>query len=477
MRAVICCYYQIFFCAFGIGGADMDVKPGGKMPHSHTAKKQPARYRASEQHTVRSVNPYRPARKASAPVPAAAPRMHKTAGHVNKSPLPAIVLLALVLAVGGGMGWLFFWRPVDVTVNGETRQARIGSTLADYLEDNDYFGAKAGRLMSVGGNVIKEDGGKRYTLQVDGKDVTEDDAASRAVEDGDALTVANGADATEDYTESEQEVAPGIQKEVGGAVQYVSQWGKPGRKKVWTGKTSGETVDKEVLREATDMVVSSHTPKPASGKYMALTFDDGPSSYTEEILKVLADKGVKATFFNLGKEAAAKPSLAKAIVDGGHELASHTNQHQNLPTLDRDSLRSEITDAATKLGDASGTTPQMIRAPYGEFTEVEWARAGDLISCNVLWNIDTLDWKLPGAQAITSMVLNNAFNGAIVLMHDGGGNRSQDVAALPGIIDGLQKQGYTLVTVSELMSKDDRFPKDVVKGTVKMPEDAALPQM
>ena len=93
----------------------------------------------------------------------------------------------------------------------------------------------------------------------------------------------------------------------------------------------------------------------------------------------------------------------------------------------------------------------------------------------MLWNIDTLDWKRPGAAAITSMVLDNAFNGAIVLMHDGGGNRAQDVEALPGIIDGLRGAGYELVTVSELMDKDDRFPDAVVEGDVAMPEGAELP--
>lgn len=98
------------------------------------------------------------------------------------------------------------------------------------------------------------------------------------------------------------------------------------------------------------------------------------------------------------------PSLTKAVLDGGHELASHTNQHQNLPTLSKDDLRSEITSAFDVLEKASGKRQQMIRAPYGAFTDTEWARSADLISCNVLWNIDTLDWKRPGAAAITDMV-------------------------------------------------------------------------
>ena len=140
-----------------------------------------------------------------------------------------------------------------------------------------------------------------------------------------------------------------------------------------------------------------------------------------------------------------------------------------------DELRSEIVTAFDTLEGASGLRPQMIRAPYGAFTATEWARSADLVSCNVLWNIDTLDWKRPGADAITKTVLNQAFNGAIALMHDGGGNREQDIEALPAIIDGLRDAGYTLVTVSELMELDGTFPQDVVQGTVKMPEDADAP--
>lgn len=257
----------------------------------------------------------------------------------------------------------------------------------------------------------------------------------------------------------------------------MSQWGKPGKKRVKKGETSGETVDVETIEKAQDMVVSSANMKPSGGKYVALTFDDGPSSYTPKILKILKEKNAKATFFNLGEQAKSNQSGSKAVVDAGMELASHTMAHRNLPNCDRDTLRSEITKAFDALDQATGTKVQMIRAPYGAFTSAEWARAGDLISCNVLWNIDTLDWERPGAAAITSAVLNHAYNGAIILMHDGGGNREQDVEALPDIIDGLREKGYELVTVSELMKLDGSIPDDVINGTVSMPDDAVLPKV
>lgn len=454
-------------------------KPHKPVAHKPAPQAQQKRTegRSSSAHPIERVLPAE--RVDGVPVPPAyIPVGSKPHKHRDRSPVAFIALCVLVLACGLGIGWMFFWRPVNFTVNNEAKQVRVGTSIESYLADNDYFGAKAGKLLSVGGNTISEDGGDRCSVTRDGDAVAVADLASAKIEDGDSITVTDGADATEEYTEEEVAIAPGITKEAGGAIQYVSQWGKAGKKKVWTGKQSGETVDKEVIEEATQMVVSSRTPSPSDGgKYIALTFDDGPSGYTQDILNILAEKGVKATFFNLGTQAEGKPDLTKAVVDGGHELASHTNQHQNLPTLGKDDLRNEITSAFDKLSAASGTTTQMIRAPYGAFTDVEWARSADLISCNVLWNIDTLDWKLPGASAITNMVLTHAFNGAIALMHDGGGNRSQDVEALPSIIDSLRAEGYQFVTVSELMKLDGNFPEDVVNGTVKMPDDAVLPDV
>ena len=389
---------------------------------------------------------------------------------------PGLIAAVLALAVvGGAAGWWFCLRSISVTVNDRAVSIRVGSTVADLLSENDNFGVNPGRLLSVGGNVLDEKGGDACTVTYDGKKLKTKKFARQQLADGDTFTVEQGADTTEDYEEKTEEVAPGIEMKTGGAVQYVSQWGKAGKKTVWVGKQSGETVDHEVIEEAVAMVVESVNLKPQGGNYMALTFDDGPSKYTPQILDVLKSKGVKATFFNLGNSANSYPDYTKRILDEGHELASHTMQHQNLPSLDRDSLRAEITNAFNVLNSASGGTIQMLRAPYGAFAATEWARAGDLFSCNVLWNIDTLDWKRPGADAITNNVLSNAKNGRIILMHDGGGDRSQDVEALSGIIDGLTQAGYKLVTVGELMKLDGTIPSDVANATVSLPQGCAMP--
>lgn len=387
----------------------------------------------------------------------------------------AVLAVAAVAAIGFALYWTM-WREVPITINGEAASVRVGTTVETLLGDNDYFSAKPGRLLSVGGNVISEDGGPRCTLAIDGEQIDLSKEGGRTLSEGTAIVVSDGADATEESSEQTVALAPGVQMESGGAIQYVAQWGSAGEKVVLTGAQSGEVVDKEVLAPAVDMVIASRNVRPKGDKkYIALTFDDGPSGYTPQILDILKDKGVHATFYNLGNQEERYGKTAKRVVDEGHELASHTNAHQYLPNLDNDALRAEITSAADAIEGASGTRPAMMRAPYGAFTASDWARAGDLIGCNVLWNIDTLDWKRPGAAAIARNVLDSAYNGAIVLMHDGGGDRSQDIEALPGIIDGLKKAGYELVTVSELMKLDGEFPQDVIDGTVKMPEGAVLP--
>lgn len=454
------------------------VRANGQHPTARRAAQPHPTARPASHRQVQHPAPHAGARPVTHGVAASSYVSHGNAGGTGgRAPL-VMLAIVLVLAIVGG-GGLFYWtslRNVTVTVNGTEKQVGVSSTLDDMLQSNGYFGVKPGRLMSVGGNVLSEDGGERCRVLKGDEEIKTADLSTRKAEEGASYTVKNGADTTEDAKEEKVTIAPTIKEEAGGAIQYVSQWGVPGEKIVAVGKTSGEKADKKVTKKAKDMVVSSRTPEPEGGKYMALTFDDGPSAYTQKILDILAKKKVKATFFNLGSQAGEYPDLTKAVVESGHELASHTNAHQYLPNLNRDDLRKEITSAFDTLEDASGTRPQMMRAPYGSFTSAEWARSGDIISSNVLWNIDTLDWKLPGASAIKSMVLDNAFNGAIVLMHDGGGNREQDVQALPGIIDGLQKAGYKLITVSELMELDGNFPKDVVKGTVKLPKDAVMPE-
>ena len=117
----------------------------------------------------------------------------------------------------------------------------------------------------------------------------------------------------------------------------------------------------------------------------------------------------------------------------------------------------------------------MIRPPYGDFNQNCWLLSGGTISASVIWNQDSLDWSLPGSDAIVQNALAGVQSGSVILMHDGGGDRSQDLDALPQIIERLQADGYQLVTLSELMASDPDIPSEVAAGNASMPEGALWP--
>ena len=176
-----------------------------------------------------------------------------------------------------------------------------------------------------------------------------------------------------------------------------------------------------------------------SGGVVYLTFDDGPHpTYTPQVLDILAGRGARATFFVLGSLAEARPELVARIVAEGHTVANHAWNHENLAGLPRSSFDDTIGRTQAVLADRA--TP-CLRPPYGSidaFTR-EWAASAGLDL--VLWTVDTNDWRRPGAQVIADRIVRGATDEAIVLMHDGGGNRTQTVEGLELALDRLSGRG------------------------------------
>ncbi len=175
------------------------------------------------------------------------------------------------------------------------------------------------------------------------------------------------------------------------------------------------------------------------GGVVYLTFDDGPHpTYTPQVLDILARRGARATFFVLGSLAEARPELMARIVAEGHTVANHAWNHENLAGLPRSSFDDTIGRTQAVL--AERATP-CLRPPYGSidaFTR-EWAASAGLDL--VLWTVDTNDWRRPGAQVIADRIVRGATDEAIVLMHDGGGNRTQTVEGLELALDRLSGRG------------------------------------
>jgi peptidoglycan/xylan/chitin deacetylase (PgdA/CDA1 family) len=188
--------------------------------------------------------------------------------------------------------------------------------------------------------------------------------------------------------------------------------------------------------------VSIGSPEKRS---VALTFDDGPSPYTGQILEVLERLDAPATFFQVGEMRIAYPEAAAQVRARGFPVGDHTRSHPRLIDLDRDAQRSEIF--------SQPRPARMFRPPYGKFnaTTLELLRRRGTLM--VLWDVNSYDYKLQGVERITTNVLSRVGPGSIVLMHDGGGDRSQTVAALPGIVRALRRRGLKLVTVERLLSE------------------------
>jgi peptidoglycan-N-acetylglucosamine deacetylase len=187
---------------------------------------------------------------------------------------------------------------------------------------------------------------------------------------------------------------------------------------------------------------------------VALTFDDGPSHFTRAILTVLRRGRAPATFFEIGRQAASDPSGERAVLRAGMPIGDHTWTHPYLSRLSRIEQHREIQRTAVKIKRNGAVYPRLFRPPYGAFDAVTLSLLRRLRMLMVLWTVDTRDFARPGVQQIISSAVQGARPGAIVLMHDGGGDRSQTVAALPAIIRRLRQRRYTLVSVPRLLSDD-----------------------
>lgn len=197
---------------------------------------------------------------------------------------------------------------------------------------------------------------------------------------------------------------------------------------------------------------------------VALTFDDGPSPYTTQVLDVLDTYQIKATFFLIGQNVERHPDLAKRIASEGHALGNHTQTHPLWGAVGTPSREmQELTDAETAILNETGVAPTLFRPPHGWRSPWMMRVARDLGYRVVTWNVAGEDWRRPSPETIAQRVLRRVRPGAIILLHDGLETQvdpamQNTVAALPLIIEGLLDRGYRFVTVPELiqMTQDQR---------------------
>ncbi|MDQ1446466.1 MAG: peptidoglycan-N-acetylglucosamine deacetylase, partial [Acidimicrobiaceae bacterium] len=245
-------------------------------------------------------------------------------------------------------------------------------------------------------------------------------------------------DPTEDLVPRVVPVAAGGLPEVESLLWYP---GIPGADEQMVGTVSGRI-------DATRRLFDPQPARREMAPVVALTFDDGPDPrWTPMILQLLAEKNVKATFCLVGYLARRHPELVLAERDQGHVLCDHTEHHvEHLDAAPHDQVVQEVTDGARSIASITGVVPPLYRAPGGHLGPdvVAVARGQGL---RVLqWSVDPHDYERPPAAVIAARILSTFRPGAVILLHDGGGDRGETVAAVRIVIDTLKAQGWAFAT-------------------------------
>jgi peptidoglycan/xylan/chitin deacetylase (PgdA/CDA1 family) len=232
--------------------------------------------------------------------------------------------------------------------------------------------------------------------------------------------------------------------------------GVSGRLRVLAGNGSGSPAARELAAENAAVTRTlAYTPyvriAGAQHREIALTFDDGPGPYTPEILSILERERAPATFFEVGMMERYFYSSTEEIVALGDTIGDHTEIHPAMSTLSVAKQRAQLLEQASAIEAHGASFPRLFRPPYGLWNMATLRLLRHYGMLMVLWTVDTNDYRLPGVNAIVKAAVEGARPGAIILMHDAGGDRSQTVAALPRIIAELRRRGYKLVTVPRLL--------------------------
>ncbi len=376
---------------------------------------------------------------------------HISATHISRAERRTLIiasLIALTCIIVLGLiaaAWAALPHQVTLNVDGKVAHVPSGSSVSDVIRLG-YLSAARGDVLSVGGGVAMAGKGGEPSIARNGKLTS----PNQPVYDGDILMSTRGQDVTERAVVATEAIPPTTRYIGRGPIMVVTREGDPGLRRVVKGEYSGSIVESSVVTPARAAVIARRSP-PQGKKVVALTFDDGPwPSSTLKIVSILQNQKVPATFFMVGVTATKRPVIARKVAKAGMLVGSHSFSHKQLNTLSRKAVRREVVMGSRRVGQITRTEQRWFRSPYG-LTDTEvlrQVRSGRLRVAG--WTVDSQDWTRPGVKKIVRNVVYNVRPGSIILMHDGGGNRAQTVAALPYIIKDLRKKGYRFVTLDQL---------------------------
>ena len=369
----------------------------------------------------------------------------------------AVVVVLAIVGIFAFNNWMGS-KPVEVTLNGDQVTISGAERSVGGLLDNNVVSVTPGNYVAVDGSTIRQGEGTRCTAKVNGNDT---DDMGMHLNGGDEIEISNGTDITEPYTDSEPQTLPHKTELKGvGAVHLYSNNAQDGEQVTRTGKESGITAT-VTTKEPIDNIVQYYNVNSNGDKVIALTFDDGPwDKQTDEILDILEQNDAKATFFTVGQCISGHEKELQRAASMGCEIGTHTWDHAegsgqgvSLIKMSTDERKQEVQKGLEAIKNATGQEASTIfRCPGGNFDTSVATDLEGIVTAEIGWNVDTTDWKKPGADVIAQRI-QSAGPGNIILMHDGGGDRSQTIEGLRQALPKLKEQGYSFITVQELLEK------------------------
>lgn len=370
-------------------------------------------------------------------------------GGLNK-PVLLLQIAGAVLVVAGLCAWAYFGLlTIGVSVDGKHYRLPSATTVADLLERKIVV-RRPGNLVSAKGHRVLTKGGGGQPYLTDG---TRTLGIGETVLGAGELSSHDGTDTVEKTRVTTEAIDPPTEYRGAGPIETTAEEGTPGVREITWGVVSKQVVRKRQVTAPVPRVVVRRALQHGD-KTIALTFDDGPwPGSTKAIVEILKKNHVTATFFMIGRQARKSPSLARIVTKAGMAVGNHTDTHSyGFGKMNESTVHKEISYAQHDISKATGQTPKVFRPPGGIKNKHMYKVLKKFDMTWALWTIDTGDWKRPSAGKITSIATKNARRGAVILMHDGGGDRSSTVKALPGIIKKLKSQGYSFVTLDALSS-------------------------
>lgn len=334
---------------------------------------------------------------------------------------------------------------MPVSVNGTDFMARKRVTVWDFLSTTNNT-PKYGNLLDVQKKILRVGKGNTPVIKVNGIPRS----FGYYLKPNDEIQTFTGSNKTEPLAKERRYLEKPVENYGWGSFIIIERKGKLGIKEVVMGKISKKVVREKIIAHPIPTGISRVDIRKR--KVVALTFDDGPSIYTKRVLKILDKFNVKATFFVLGRNVVKYPKYVYRIRKHGHVIGNHTFNHIYMQKASAKVIRAELKRTDQVINKYAHVKTKWVRPPGGSLRQAVVnfvVMGGKNIS---LWNIDTTDWKRPSPKVIRSRVISALQPGQVILMHDGGGNRENTVAALPDMIRQIKRRHYRFATLDELYS-------------------------